>query len=81
MFSYLLSIHESDIFLPSLLVTLQSIEPRQLGPYGGGYYTARNETVKLEPIVLKKLQLGINRNKVVLGKVVCSVHDDDDVPL
>jgi hypothetical protein len=64
-----------------LLVLLQSIEPKQLGPYGGGCYTARNETVKLELIVLKKLHLGINLEKVVLGKVVCSVHDDDAVPL
>ncbi|PNF35240.1 Tetratricopeptide repeat protein 5 [Cryptotermes secundus] len=59
---------------------VQSIEPKQLGPYGGGSYTARNETVKLEPIVLKNLHLGTNLEKVVLGKVVCSVHNDNVVP-
>ncbi|XP_021916579.1 tetratricopeptide repeat protein 5-like isoform X2 [Zootermopsis nevadensis] len=59
---------------------VQSIEPRQLGPYGGGSYTTRNETVQLEPIILKKLHSGINLEKVVLGKVVCSVHNDDAVP-
>jgi len=60
---------------------LQSIESKQLGPYEGGCYKANNKTVKLEPIALKNLQLGINLEKVVLGKVVCSVHIDDDVPL
>lgn len=60
---------------------LQSIEPKQLGPYEGGCYTAKNKTVKLEPMSLKKLQSGINLEKVVLGKVVCSVHNDDVVPL
>jgi hypothetical protein len=60
---------------------LQSIEPKQLGPYGGGCYTARSETIKLEPVHLKKLHSGINLETVVLGKVVCGVHDDDAVPL
>ncbi|GFG36093.1 hypothetical protein Cfor_03666 [Coptotermes formosanus] len=59
---------------------VQSIESKQLGPYEGGCYTAKNKTVTLEPVALKKLQLGINLEKVVLGKVVCSVHDDDVVP-
>jgi hypothetical protein len=60
---------------------LQCIEAKQLGPYEGGSYTANSKTVKLEPVALKKLQLGINLEKVVLGKVVCSVHNDDVVPL
>ena len=64
-----------------MLHILQSIESKQLGPYEGGCYTANNKTVKLEPVALKKLQLGINLEKVVLGKVVCSVHNDDVVPL
>jgi hypothetical protein len=68
-------------FSPVIAHLLQSIEPKQLGPYGGGCYTAKNETVKLEPVVLKKLHLGLNTEKVVYGKVVCSVHDDDGVPL
>jgi hypothetical protein len=72
---------ESDAFLMSLFILLQSIHPKQLGPYGGGCYTVRNETVKLEPVVLKNLHLGINLEKLVLGKVVCSVHNDDPVPL
>jgi hypothetical protein len=59
---------------------LQSIEPKQLGPYGGGSYTAGNETVKMMLVVLKELNLEINSEKVVLGKVVCSVQDDA-VPL
>lgn len=59
---------------------VQSINPKQLGPYSGGTYTSRNETVKLEQISLKNLQTGVNREKVVLGKVVCSIQDGDAVP-
>jgi hypothetical protein len=72
---------ESDVSLMLLFILLQSIHPKQLGPYGGGSYTVKNETVKLEPVVLKTLGLGINIEKVVFGKVVCSVHNDDAVPL
>ena len=60
---------------------MQSINSKQLGPYSGGSYTSRDETVKLEHISLKDLQAGMNAEKVVLGKVVCSIQDTDAVPL
>ncbi|XP_046666019.1 tetratricopeptide repeat protein 5-like [Homalodisca vitripennis] len=60
---------------------LQSIETKQLGPYEGGQYTAPNGlsvNLRLQP--LSSLQTGINCEVVVLGKVICSVRNDDSVP-
>ncbi|KAJ8979943.1 hypothetical protein NQ317_002022 [Molorchus minor] len=60
---------------------LQSIDSKQLGPYGGGSYTSTTgQTVKLEEQQLSDLVPGINEEKVVLGKVVCSVRNEDTVP-
>ncbi|XP_050507427.1 tetratricopeptide repeat protein 5-like isoform X1 [Diabrotica virgifera virgifera] len=60
---------------------LQSIDSKQLGPYGGGTYTSPNGTkVKLVESKLKHLKDGINEEIVVLGKVVCSVRNEDTVP-
>lgn len=61
---------------------LQSIDSKQLGPYTGGSYTSTNgQSVKLTEVYLSELKSGINLEKLVLGKVVCSVHNDDSVPL
>ncbi|KAF2901649.1 hypothetical protein ILUMI_04537 [Ignelater luminosus] len=60
---------------------LQSISSKQLGPYGGGSYTSpTGQTVKLEEVLLNDLKPGLNEEKVVLGKVVCSVYNEDGVP-
>ncbi|KAJ8927962.1 hypothetical protein NQ314_019487 [Rhamnusium bicolor] len=60
---------------------LQSIDSKQLGPYAGGSYTSTNgQTVKLEEMLLSNLKPGINEEKVVLGKVVCSIRNEDTVP-
>ncbi|KAJ3658963.1 hypothetical protein Zmor_010675 [Zophobas morio] len=61
---------------------LQSIDSKQLGPYGGGSYTSTTtqQTVKLDEISLNTLKSGLNEEKVVLGKVVCTVHNEDSVP-
>uniref|UniRef100_A0A6P7G2P1 Tetratricopeptide repeat protein 5-like n=1 Tax=Diabrotica virgifera virgifera TaxID=50390 RepID=A0A6P7G2P1_DIAVI len=60
---------------------LMSIDSKQLGPYGGGTYTSPNGTkVKLVESKLKHLKDGINEEIVVLGKVVCSVRNEDTVP-
>ncbi|EFA01806.1 tetratricopeptide repeat protein 5 [Tribolium castaneum] len=60
---------------------LQSIDSKQLGPYAGGSYTSSaNQTVKLDEIPLGGLKPGLNEEKVVLGKVVCSVQNEDSVP-
>ncbi|CAH0560308.1 unnamed protein product [Brassicogethes aeneus] len=60
---------------------LQSIDAKQLGPFGGGGYTSSGgKTVKLEETLLNDLKTGLNEEKVVLGKVVCSIRNDDTVP-
>ncbi|CAH1106333.1 unnamed protein product [Psylliodes chrysocephalus] len=60
---------------------LQSIDSKQLGPYGGGSYTSPvGLKVKLVETKLKDLKPGINEEMVVLGKVVCSVRNEDTVP-
>ncbi|KAJ9577774.1 hypothetical protein L9F63_005656 [Diploptera punctata] len=59
---------------------IESINSKQLGPYSGGSYSSGNETVRLEPVCLKDLQAGVNHEKVVVGKVVCSIQDSDAVP-
>ncbi|XP_023311567.1 tetratricopeptide repeat protein 5-like [Anoplophora glabripennis] len=61
--------------------TLQSIDSKQLGPYSGGSYTSSNgEAVKLIETKLSDLKPGINEERVILGKVVCSVRNEDTVP-
>lgn len=53
-----------------------------MGPYGGGSYTSPvGLKVKLVETKLKDLKPGINEEMVVLGKVVCSVRNEDTVPL
>ncbi|PIK44223.1 putative tetratricopeptide repeat protein 5 isoform X1 [Apostichopus japonicus] len=46
----------------------------------GSYTGANKETVKLEPCPLSKLVEGKNLEKVVVGKVVCSVSLDEPIP-
>lgn len=61
---------------------ISSLTEADLGPYAGGSYTGANkETVKLEPCPLSKLVEGKNLEKVVVGKVVCSVSLDEPIPL
>ncbi|KAH0811463.1 hypothetical protein GEV33_011329 [Tenebrio molitor] len=58
-----------------------SIDSKQLGPYGGGSYTSsHNQTVKLNEVSLSHLKPGLNEEEVVLGKVVCTVQNEDSVP-
>lgn len=59
---------------------LNSIDKKQLGPYSGGSYKNNDKSVTLIERPLKELKDGINIETVVLGKVVCSVHNDDSVP-
>lgn len=59
---------------------LSSIDKKQLGPYSGGSYTSNDKTVQLTEKKLSELIVGINLETVILGKVVCSVHNDDSVP-
>lgn len=60
---------------------VDSIEEKQLGPYGGGSYIHHNGTkvpLCLQPF--SDLQNGLNAGSLVLGKVICSVHTENTVP-
>ena len=60
----------------------QSPRESALGPYaGGGYTSGSGKTVKLMRCSFRDLEPGINAEKVVLGKVVCTVPNESVVPL
>lgn len=54
-----------------------------LGPYSVGslHNFGRSKEVALELVRLDALKEGSNEGKVVLGKVVGSIHNDNAVPL
>ena len=59
----------------------EAIKDSDLGPFSGGEYTGANhKSVKLETTPLESLIEGVNDNKVVLCKVVCSVTSSNDIP-
>nr|CAD7462444.1 unnamed protein product [Timema tahoe] len=60
---------------------IQSLDVKQLGPYQGGRYTSAGSSISMTLVPITGLQPGTNSEKVVLGKVVCSVQDEDSVPL
>ncbi|XP_072024550.1 tetratricopeptide repeat protein 5-like [Amphiura filiformis] len=58
-----------------------SIKESCLGPYSGGSYTSPNgKTVKLKHVQLSSLDEGLNAEKVVVGRVVCSVASEEPIP-
>jgi len=60
----------------------QSPRDSALGPYaGGGYTSTSGKTVKLMRCSFKDLDTGANAERVVLGKVACTVPTADLVPL
>ena len=61
---------------------MSSLKESDLGPYSGGNYTSNSGlTVNLEHVMLSSLNVGLNANKVILGKVVGIVPYDEPVPL
>jgi len=59
---------------------LDSLPESHLGPYGGGNSSSKGATVKLSRVDFDSLHPGCNSEVVVLGKVICSVHNTDSVP-
>lgn len=60
----------------------QSPRDSALGPYaGGGYTSSSGKSIKLLRCSFKDLEDGVNTEKVVLGKVACTVPTEDLVPL
>lgn len=62
---------------------LEKMNPaKNLGPYAGGKYCAKNGAeINLAHVEFKMLKEGLNEETVVLGVVVCSVQEGDNVPL
>ncbi|WAR11624.1 TTC5-like protein [Mya arenaria] len=59
----------------------QSPRDSALGPYAGGSYTsAAGKTIKLMRCSFKELEVGLNAEKIVLGKVACTVPNAELVP-
>ncbi|CAB3232140.1 unnamed protein product [Arctia plantaginis] len=65
-----------------LATMVQSIDKKMLGMYSEGslHSFGRGREVALELVRLDALQEGNNEAKVVLGKVVGSIHNDNSVP-
>jgi len=61
---------------------MDSLSESHLGPYGGGNFKhpTKGTSVNLATIGFSALEPGLNSEKVVLGKVICSVHNTDTVP-
>ena len=60
----------------------QSPRESALGPYAGGSYTSHSgKSVKLDRCYFSELHDEVNSEKVVMGKVVCTVPSEDPVPL
>jgi len=61
---------------------VESLSDSQLGPYTGGSYKhpSKGTSVNLDLIMFSELVAGLNSEKVILGKVICSVHSTDSVP-
>lgn len=60
---------------------VENILPKHLGPYGGGEYRSPSgASVNLTQVAFSDLEDGLNKEKVILGKVICSVHTENSVP-
>ena len=55
---------------------VQSIDSKSLG-----HFAVVGRKDLLEEVTFSELNPGVNDGKVVLGKVICSVHSEDTVPL
>lgn len=61
---------------------IESIKPSDLGPYGGGTYTSPlGKAVDLTKCKFNELKSDVNQNKVIVGKVVCTITTSQPVPL
>ncbi|XP_072945289.1 tetratricopeptide repeat protein 5-like [Epargyreus clarus] len=64
-----------------IMQMVQSIDEKMLGPYAPGtFHTFGGRNVSLTLVPLSELREGPNEGKVVLGRVVGSVHNENCVP-
>ena len=63
-----------------LALLQQSLSERDLGPYGGGQYvSAMGQSFVLKQVPFDELKEGVNRETVVLGKVVGVITAADSI--
>ena len=61
---------------------IEGLKTSDLGPYGGGTYTSpKGKSVDLTRCKFSELKPEVNHNKVILGKVVCTIATNEPVPL
>lgn len=73
--------HRGKLKAKKLTQLVDTIEDKQLGPYGGGSYLHHSGTkVPLRLTPFSELKPGLNSECVVLGRVICSVHTENSVP-
>ena len=78
----LLFIFQGKLKSKRLSGLVTGLKSSDLGPYSGGSYKSPGgKSVTLTATSLKDLQPECNKEKVVLGSVVCSLRSDDPVPL
>lgn len=67
---------------PKRLQTLiEGLKSSDLGPYSGGTYTSPlGKSVDLTKCKFSELKPEVNHNKVILGKVVCTIATSEPVP-
>jgi len=59
----------------------QGLSLKHLGPYEECAEKSEDKKVPLALVALKDLEIGLNKDKVVLGKVVSGLHSEDSVAL
>jgi len=60
---------------------LDTLENKCLGPYSGGSYTSpKGNSAVINHVKFQDLVSGSNCERVILGRVICSVHSEETVP-
>lgn len=64
-----------------LQTMIEGLKSSDLGPYSGGTYTSPlGKSVDLSKCKFSELRAEVNHNKVILGKVVCTIATSEPVP-
>lgn len=72
----------NDKYCIYISILLQSINPeKHLGPFSKLSEIKANDDMKLSYVPLSQLRIGLNEESVILGAVVCSVQNEELVPL
>nr|XP_022337699.1 tetratricopeptide repeat protein 5-like isoform X2 [Crassostrea virginica] len=79
--SHLLTFLSNVRDLTQAKTMIEGLKTSDLGPYGGGTYTSpKGKSVDLTRCKFNELKPEVNHNKVILGKVVCTIATNEPVP-